>query len=53
MIYSVEGFEFLKTTGHLKRCYGFLIDGDFALRWKDQCEAARHHSVSALNMTVG
>ncbi|ETW83302.1 hypothetical protein HETIRDRAFT_417247 [Heterobasidion irregulare TC 32-1] len=42
--YVVGGFEFLKTTSHLKRCYGFLIDGDFALRWKDQCEAARHHS---------
>lgn len=40
----LDKFEFLKTTGHLKRCYGYLIDGDLAIRWKDQHEAPRHRS---------
>ncbi|ETW78926.1 hypothetical protein HETIRDRAFT_410806, partial [Heterobasidion irregulare TC 32-1] len=39
-----DKFEFLKTIGHLKRCYGYLIDSDLAIRWKDQREAARHRS---------
>ncbi len=42
---SIDSFEFLKNHRHARRCFGLIIDGDMAVKWKEDREGGRHASV--------